>query len=126
MSISNRLNGSLVHLWDFIKASRLSYFFFLKRIRFSFSGKGHKMFINKRNTVVFHFGHSHLLYVYNNFKITLVTKTRGNFFGLNSFLLRKSALNLQMFNPINIYTARGVRLGRQVIKKKIGKVSLYM
>ena len=84
------------------------------------------MFINKRNTVTFHFGHSHMLYVYNNFKVNLLTKTRGYFFGLNSFLLRNAALNLQGFNPINIYTARGVRLGRQVIKKKIGKVSLYM
>ena len=68
-----------------------------------------------------------MFYVYTKLaKISMLTKTKGYFLGLNSFLLKNASKNLRSVNPINIYSGRGVRLSKQVIRKKVGKVSMYM
>jgi len=82
---------------------------------------------NKRLTVTFNFGHSHIYYLYNYRTVPrLTSKTRGYFIGLNYFVLRQSLTTLRQAKPINLFTGRGVRLTKQLIFKKIGKVSMYM
>jgi len=125
-SISTR-NIVPVNLSQLFYETNFFLFFFLKSVKFSFSGKGHKLKYNKSNTVTFNFGHSHIFYVYNpTTKPLLLTKTKGFFLGLNSFLVKDSALRLQQAKPINTFSGRGVRLTRQLIIKKTGKVSMYM
>lgn len=104
------------------------YFFcFLNLLKFSFSGKGYKITSNQKNTVTFHFGHSHLWYIYNyTNKVIFTTKTRGFLLGLNAFLIKQNLLNLYYTRPINIYSRQGFRLTKQLIKRKTGKISLYL
>lgn len=115
------------HLLNIIYKSNLTGLFFLRTLKFSFSGKGHKLIFNNRFTVTFNFGHSHIYYLYNyqtTLKLTL--KIRGYFIGLNSFLLKQSINSLRCSKPINPFTGRGVRFSKQLIHKKVGKVSMYM
>lgn len=99
----------------FIELTSLSYFFFLKSLKFSFRGKGHKLLMNKRYTLTFNFGHSHLFYVYNfTSKIFMLTKTRGFFLGLNGFMLNEPTANFNLTNPMNIYTQNGIKFRKSV------------
>lgn len=118
---------SIVSLNQIISKVNLPGLFVLQALKFSFSGKGYKLIFNKNLTVTFNFGHSHLYYLYNRKVIPqLVSKTRGYFVGLNSFLLKQTTLSLKYSKPINLFTGRGVRLTKQAIYKKVGKVSMYM
>jgi len=110
-----------------LKTTRLFFFLFLKKLSFSFSGKGYKLLKNLKGTVTFNFGHSHLFYIYNHTsEWFLITKTRGFVFGLNGFLLNQTLQCLINTKPINLYTGRGVRLLKQIVIKKPGKISTYL
>lgn len=102
-----------------------SYIFF---IRITFAGKGYRLNIapNYKNTITFSFGHSHLYYIYLlQLKPKKETKTKIIFFGLNQFLIKNELFSLYNAKPINIFTWRGLRFRKQILRKKIGKVSLY-
>lgn len=108
-------------------AARVQEAFTLQTLSFSFTGKGYRLVQNARNTLAFSFGFSHIYYLYNPETLLYFrTKTRGYFLGLTNFILNKSITQLYIAKPINIYTGRGVRARKQVIRKKVGKVSLYM
>lgn len=99
--------------------------FFVKSLRFSFSGKGYRVYLDL-NSLSFTFGHSHLFYVYFfSSPVKLTAKTKGFLMGLNYFNLK--TLNNKLFSakPLNIFTWRGVRLKASWIPKKAGKISMY-
>lgn len=97
--------------------------FFMK---VKFKGKGYYIFKNKRQTITPQFGHSHRLYVYAYFtSVKFLSKTHIFMFGLLQSDVLRAATRVKAMRPINIFTGRGVRFSRQVVYKKVGKVSSY-
>lgn len=97
---------------------------FFKKIKFK--GKGYYIYKNKRNTITPQFGYSHRLYLYSYFvSVKFLSKTSIFVFGLLKSDVIKTSLGVKKMRPINIFTGRGVRFSREVIYKKVGKVSSY-
>jgi large subunit ribosomal protein L6 len=97
---------------------------FFKKIKFK--GKGYYIYKNKRNTITPQFGYSHRLYLYSYFSsVKFLSKTSIFIFGLLKNDVLQIAQSVKSMRPINIFTGRGVRFSREVIYKKVGKVSSY-
>lgn len=97
---------------------------FFKKIKFK--GKGYYIYKNKRNTITPQFGYSHRLYLYSYFSsVKFLSKTTVFVFGLLKRDTVKTSYGIKSMRPINIFTGRGVRFSREVIYKKVGKVSSY-
>jgi len=91
-----------------------------------FSGKGYRLFLLKRNSLIFNFGFSHFFLFYNFQLYTIIlSKVRILFFGLNFFTLRANVSKFFNIKPLNIFTSKGVRFFKQVIYKRVGKLSTY-
>ena len=54
-----------------------------------------------------------------------LSKTTVFVFGLLKSDVIKTSIGLKSMRPINIFTGRGVRFSREIIYKKVGKVSSY-
>lgn len=97
---------------------------FFRKIKFK--GKGYYIYKNKRNTITPQFGYSHRLYLYSYFAtVKFLSKTSIFVFGLLKSDVILISLGIKAMRPINIFTGRGVRFSREVIYKKVGKVSSY-
>lgn len=97
---------------------------FFKKLKFK--GKGYYIYKNRRNTITPQFGYAHRLYVYSFFtSVRFLSKTSIIVFGLLKADVNLTALRIKRMRVINIFTGRGVRFSRQVIYKKVGKVSSY-
>ena len=94
--------------------------------KLTFQGKGYYLYKSIRNTIALRFGYSHRFYLYAYFlSIFFLNKTIILVFGFQKTDLLLFATQLFHAKPINIFTGRGVRFARQIIYKKVGKVSLY-
>ena len=83
--------------------------------------------ISKRSTITFNFGFSHRYYIYNlNTVAVQLAKTKFMIYGLNFFNVLLKAKDFYYIKPLNIFTLRGIRFSKQIVFKKVGKVSLYM
>lgn len=99
-------------------------FYFFKKLKFK--GKGYYIFKNARNTVALQFGYSHKIYIYSYFIfIKFISKTVVLLFGINAFDLTSQAFKLFYTRSYNIFTGKGIRFAKQIIYKKVGKVSSY-
>ena len=97
---------------------------FFRKVKFK--GKGYYIYKNKRNTITPQFGYSHRLYLYSYFvSVKFLSKTSVFVFGLLKNDVIKTTLGIKSMRPINIFTGRGVRFSREVVYKKVGKVSSY-
>ena len=97
---------------------------FFKKLKFK--GKGYYIFKNKRNTIALQFGFSHKIYIYMYFiSVKFLSKTSVILFGSNLNDLIFKSFELRQKRPYNIFTNKGIRFTRQIIYKKIGKVSSY-
>lgn len=97
---------------------------FFKKVKFR--GKGYYIYKNKRNTITPQFGYSHRLYLYSYFSsVIFLSKTSVFVFGLVKADVITTCMGIKAMRPINIFTGRGVRFSRQIIYKKVGKVSSY-
>jgi ribosomal protein L6P/L9E len=97
---------------------------FFKKLKFK--GKGYYLYKNYRNTITPQFGYSHRLYLYSFFcKVKFLSKTSLICFGLSVTSVKNTSTNLVNWRRINIFTGRGVRFSKQIIYKKVGKVSSY-
>lgn len=95
-------------------------------LKLKFKGKGYYIYKNKRNTITPQFGYAHRLYLYSYFvSVKFLSKTSIILFGLNTSDLSIVSYGIKNMRPINIFTGRGVRFSRQIIYKKVGKVSSY-
>jgi ribosomal protein L6P/L9E len=111
--------------WYFFRRAIRSFYvpFF---IRIKFKGKGYYIFKNTRQVITPQFGHSHRLYVYSYFvSVVFLSKTSIFLFGLTDTDTIKVGGMIKSMRTINIFTGRGVRFVRQIIYKKVGKVSSY-
>lgn len=106
---------------------QLLFFFsvpFFKKVKFR--GKGYYIYKNSRNTITPQFGYAHRIYIYSYFNIVkFLSKVKVFIFGLLKSDVFLTSQILRSKRPINIFTGRGVRFARQVIYKKVGKVSSY-
>jgi hypothetical protein len=119
--INNSYRLFLKHIDSVFTAFYRPYF---RKIKFK--GKGYYIYKNKRNTITPQFGYSHRLYVYSYFvSVRFLSKTTIFVFGLLKTDIITTSLAIKAMRPINIFTGRGVRFSRQVIYKKVGKVSSY-
>jgi len=97
---------------------------FFKKLKFR--GKGYYIYKNRRNTITPQFGYAHRIYVYSYFNIVrFLSKIKVFIFGLLKADVILASSEIRSKRPINIFTGRGVRFSRQVIYKKVGKVSSY-
>lgn len=95
-------------------------------LKLKFKGKGYYIYKNKRNTITPQFGYAHRLYLYSYFaSVKFLSKTSIIIFGFQPQDLIRIGLGIKKMRPINIFTGRGVRFSRQIIYKKVGKVSSY-
>ena len=111
--------------WTFFKNIFYSFhFFFFKKLKFK--GKGYYIFKTKRNTVALRFGYSHKVYIYSYFiLIKFISKTIVYLFGINKNDIILKSFELKKKRSYNIFTGKGIRFSKQIIYKKIGKVSSY-
>jgi ribosomal protein L6P/L9E len=94
--------------------------------KIKFKGKGYYIYKNRRNTITPQFGYSHRLYLYSYFvTVRFLSKTSIFLFGLLKSDVVNISLGIKSMRPINIFTGRGVRFSREIIYKKVGKVSSY-
>lgn len=98
-------------------------FFFLK---LKFKGKGYYIYKNKRNTIAFKFGYSHIkrVFFYSSY-VKFLSKTLILIYGINKNFIFKNSFLFFNVRPINIFTGKGIRFTRQIIYKKAGKISSY-
>ena len=95
--------------------------------RVSFKGKGYRLRkFKKYNKLTLNFGHSHWARLVLNNKMFFFKKLRRqNYLCLakNYFLYKKIKSGFKFFKKLNSYTKRGLRLKKQFIKKRFGKIS---
>lgn len=73
------------------------------------------------------FGHSHLVYIraWPGVRWRKKGKTKILVYGSNLSELRRYATSVVAWRPMNVYHGRGLRLARQRVLRKAGKVSAY-
>ena len=125
----NQLKSS----WNLILNKINKNIFIFENIFFNkikFKGKGFRVRFKKNKKILkFTFGHSHINYIFIN-----NTKTKIKRLGKYKYIFKnKNNLKINLFlkkiceiKPINMYTKRGIRVGRQIVYKKKGKKSTYI
>jgi ribosomal protein L6P/L9E len=97
---------------------------FFRKIKFK--GKGYYIFKNLRQTITPQFGHSHRRYAYSQYaSVIFLSKVSIITFSLTNKSVVGVGNSIKYMRPISIYTGRGVRFSREVIYRKVGKVSSY-
>jgi len=96
--------------------------------KIKFKGKGYRIYssLNSRYTLTYVFGHSHLILLPLLLsKIFMLTKTKLLLISMNFQNLFFNIKKILATKPMNIFTSRGIRLSKQLVYKKTGKVSSY-
>ena len=111
--------------WNFIKFFFFFFnLFFFKKLKFK--GKGYYLFKNFRNTINTQLGYSHKLnFYFYLFNIFFLNKNLILFFGINKSILIYFLNKLKYKKKINIFTLKGIRFTKQIIYKKLGKITSY-
>lgn len=96
-------------------------------MRVSFRGKGYRLRKFKTlNKVTLNFGHSHWAKLALDSSIFFFKKLRRqNYLCFSKYynLYKGLKLSLKLFKKLNSYTKRGLRLKKQYIKRRFGKIS---
>ena len=119
------INNNYRLFWKFLNES-LKTLYRPNFLKLKFKGKGYYIYKNKRNTITPQFGYAHRLYLYSYFtSVKFLSKTSILVFGYKLQDLKQIGIGIKSMRPINIFTGRGVRFSKQIIYKKVGKVSSY-
>jgi hypothetical protein len=106
--------------------------FFLKTfslhwMRVSFRGKGYRLRkFKKINKVTLNFGHSHwsrLILSNQYFFFKKIRRQNYLCFSKYYFFYKNLKINIRKFKKLNSYTKRGLRLRKQYIRRRFGKIS---
>lgn len=127
-TITLRFKATFGNYVPFFNHLKLNFHFLLLPFicKLKFKGKGYYLFKNKRNTITPQFGFSHRIYVYAfSVIVKFLNKTTVFLFGLSKKDVLKISYKVKSVKKINIFTGRGVRFSKQVVYKKVGKVSSY-
>lgn len=101
---------------------KLLWFFY----KFRYYGKGLKIKKGTKNALVlFNLGASHVSKLYFNTDKTSIMRTRKNTYTVISHSVTNKVTSHFMYaiRPYNLYTRRGLRLNRQSVCRRFGKVS---
>lgn len=95
--------------------------------KINFRGKGFRVRkFRKLKKITFNFGRSHwtkLRFLKNNYNLIKIKRQIYVLTVYRKTFYQKLSSQLRLIKPINHYTKRGLRLKRQYIKKRFGKVS---
>ena len=108
--------------WNRPLREKTTWFFW----KFKYSGKGLKIKkANKQEQILFNLGSSHISKLLFNKKVARVFRTRKNTYTFLSYRAQQplTPALMKRVRPFNKYTKRGVRLSRQPIARRFGKVS---
>lgn len=109
-------------LWNYYRGLLIPYW-----SRVVFKGKGYRMRkFKKKKKITFNFGHSHWTKLsWKTPYLQFIRKKRQNqlFFCFSYVLYTQLGLQLQELRRINRYTKRGLRLKKQQIRRRFGKIS---
>jgi hypothetical protein len=101
-------------------------FYIVSFVKTRYSGKGYKVYLKKLNRIFLQFGLSHKAYVNSNQSFfTFYSKSKLFFLGYNKKTLYDFIYRFIRLRYLNIFTLRGLRLSRQKMFKKVGKISAY-
>ena len=90
--------------------------------KIKFTGKGFKVKKTKKQNLNFFFYHSHInILILKNVLVKKLSKNKLLILTKTDQLKKKLELQILQIKPINIYTKRGLRLSRVIIKKRTGK-----
>lgn len=96
-------------------------------MRVSFRGKGYRLRKFKTlNKVTLNFGHSHWAKLALDSEVFFFKKLkRQNYLCFSKYynLYKTFKLSIKFFKKLNSYTKRGLRLKKQYIKRRFGKIS---
>lgn len=96
-------------------------------VRVAFRGKGFRLRkFKKKSKLTFNFGHSHWSKIALDSRIFFFKKLkRQNYICISKteLYLKNFKLTLQTVKRLNVYTKRGLRLRRQKIHRRFGKIS---
>lgn len=116
----NHLNGQPYTRYGAV--SKLKWFFF----KFKYHGKGLKIKKStKLKTIDFNLGSSHISKLYFNTNNVSLLRTKKNTYTALTYKFTNffSSALVKEIRPYNIYTKRGVRVSRQTMFRRFGKVS---
>ena len=135
LDIKSRLYGKvlLINVWLFDFTNFIKHYnwwqrqFVLKYMKIKIKSKFYRLYVNNKNTVVkSHINYGHIVHTYLLFSAVIkLSKYKLILYGQKISCLNKIACDIRKTKPYNIFTARGFRLNRQRVYKKVGKVSLY-
>jgi hypothetical protein len=95
--------------------------------KFKYHGKGYKVKkFNKLNKITFRFGKSHWTKVIFRKKFIIVKRTKKNSYcciSIKNNSFKSFLILIKKIKGVNKYTKRGVRLTRQSVKRRFGKIS---
>ena len=95
--------------------------------KLTFRGKGFRVRkFNKGRKITFNFGRSHWTRLYFDDRLVYIFKVRRQnyiFITVNTYAYAFLRLKIKIVKPINMYTKRGLRLKKQRIQKRFGKIS---
>lgn len=132
---------SITSLWRFSifnnYLTRLNLFIFSwvsllsKKIKFKHKGAWISIINKKLKLIVLNFRLAHITYLFNNYVMLKRRKKHFSFhtllcLGYNVKLMMKLTYAIYSFFKLNKFTFRGIKLSRQRLIKKEGKVSKYM
>ncbi len=96
-------------------------------MRVSFKGKGFRLRKFKNlNKVTLNFGHSHWAKIalsFENFFFKKLRRQNYLCFSKSYHFYKSLKLSLKLFKELNFYTKRGLRLKKQYIRRRFGKIS---
>lgn len=121
INFNNNLNFKQIN--KFLKT--FEFYFFIK---IKFKGKGFKIKFNKKIKLIkFYFGRSHITFFkLKKIKLKKITKYKFILKNLNLSKLKTNSIKITKIKPVNVYTLRGIRLSKQIIRKRKGKKSSYI
>jgi len=102
--------------------------YFIKKLKYK--GKIFKIIRKRRKLFRFRFGKTKKLRQWIKITSSKIKKRKKKlkmfFFSANKKKLASDLTKARSLRPWNLYTQRGIRLGKQTIFKKVGKKSTYM
>jgi ribosomal protein L6P/L9E len=118
------LKNKSINTFNRILYSFENYFF--EKIKFK--GKGFRLKLKKSKKIIkFFFGHSHINIIFlKNLVLKKTNKYKFTIKSTNPILLKIVARKICGVKPVNVYTNRGIRTGRQIIFKRKGKKGSYV
>ena len=124
-------NKNSIHIKNYKLIYKINYIylFILKCNRISFKGKGYRVRIfRKKKKITFNFGHSHWtkLKTYSTWDFFKFRRQRYLFAGCHNKLYLIFSNKLSKIRTMNRYTLRGLRMKKQAIKQRFGKISQYI